>query len=384
MKTELGRRLMLASTVLLARSFTLTQRRPVLLVYAMSSSSSSRSQFVIDDDGRKWRSCAGCCVLNSKNEVLIGERFGKPGSWQTPQGGFDVGESAIDAAIRELYEEVGLEVGKHVIHDAEADSVVNWGCKYETEGTGSWLEKEGFAGQELNWVVFRCTDSELERNPSLVCNLSGLNGEPQEFTAVRWEKLSWMIANVWEKKVHLYRILCGQSTLFSMQWHDRCAHLDLSGKWTRDSQRCVGVIEALVARGQSLEAAKEKASEPYLQMWKKHYARCNEWVVTTYYDADWLKAKRELHYPIGEFEESYEQASTIFGTDGGGTVKRCCFYMAEIDADDRVAHVTCTDTQIGKEEALRYTKNGKMILRRTFIPSEGTEKSVSTEIFSKC
>ena len=95
-----------------------------------------------------------------------------------------MGESAIDAAIRELYEEVGLEVGKHVIHDAEADSVMIK-CKYETEGTGSWLEKEGFAGQELNWVVFRCTDSELEQNPSLVCNMSGLNGEPQEFTSIR-------------------------------------------------------------------------------------------------------------------------------------------------------------------------------------------------------
>lgn len=354
----------------------------------MSSSSSSTpksspSQYVIDDDGRKWRSCAGCCVLNSKNEVLIGERLGKPGSWQAPQGGFDVGESAIDAAIRELYEEVGLEVGKHVIHDAEADSVMIK-CKYETEGTGSWLEKEGFAGQELNWVVFRCTDSELEQNPSLVCNMSGLNGEPQEFTSIRWEGLAWIVANVWEKKIKPYRFLYDQSALFIMQWHDRCEMLDLSGKWVRDSQRCVGVVEALVARGQSLEAAKEKASEPYLQSWKRHYVQYLEWVVTTYYDAEWLKARRELHYPIGEFEESYEQASTIFGTDGGGTVKRCCFYMAEIDAEERVAHVTCTDTNIGKEEAVRYTKNGEMILRRTFVPSGGTEKSVSTEVFIKC
>jgi putative (di)nucleoside polyphosphate hydrolase len=356
----------------------------------MSSSSSSTpksspSQFVIDDDGRKWRRCAGCCVLNSKNQVLIGERLGKTGSWQTPQGGFDVGESAVDAAIRELYEEVGLEVGKHVIHDAEADSVINWGCKYETEGTGSWLEKEGFAGQELNWVVFRCTDSELEFNPSLVCNLSGLNGEPQEFTAVRWEGLDWIVKNVWEKKLPPYRMLCGQWLLFDMQWEDRCKKLDLSGKWARDSQRCVGVVEALVARGQSLEAANEKASEPYFQSWAIHPDwKCLEWVATTYYDAEWLKPQRELHYKIGEFEESYEQASTIFGTDGGGTVKRFCFYMAEIDADERVAHVTCTDTKIGKEEARRYIKNGEMILRRTFVPSGGTEKSVSTEVFIKC
>ena len=36
------------------------------------------SQYVTDDDGLKWRLCAGAAVLNSKNQLLIGERIGKP------------------------------------------------------------------------------------------------------------------------------------------------------------------------------------------------------------------------------------------------------------------------------------------------------------------
>jgi putative (di)nucleoside polyphosphate hydrolase len=84
---------------------------------------------------------------------LIGERVGKPGSWQTPQGGVDGGETVREAAKRELYEEVGLQYGKHVLLESIDDKVqCAIKCQYKTEGTGSWLEKAGFVGQELNWV----------------------------------------------------------------------------------------------------------------------------------------------------------------------------------------------------------------------------------------
>ena len=60
-------------------------------------------------------------ILNSKNDILIGERIGKPGSWQAPQGGIDGSESVVDAAIREMYEEVGLEHGRHVLLETTTD-----------------------------------------------------------------------------------------------------------------------------------------------------------------------------------------------------------------------------------------------------------------------
>ena len=63
-----------------------------------------------------------------------------PGSWQTPQGGINGGnelETVVDAAIRGIYEEVGLEVGNQVLledMDREGTSIK---CKLNTEGTES-------------------------------------------------------------------------------------------------------------------------------------------------------------------------------------------------------------------------------------------------------
>lgn len=353
-----------------------------------SVSRSKPSQFVTDEGGLWWRLCAGAAVLNSKNEILIGERVGKPGSWQTPQGGVDGGdrpESVTDAAIRELYEEVGIVHGKHVLLDKFYGDTTSIKARYETDGTRSWLEKEGFAGQELNWVIFRCADSDLERDPSLVCNLSGLNGEKPEFTSVRWERMDWIVQNVWEKKVPPYRVLKESCIPLMKRWEEKCSEIGLEGRWARDSTRSVSVVEGLMARGLSEAEAKDKLEEPYIQCWTRHAQDRREWIVKTLGD-DGYTARRELHYPLGEFEEKYEGASTLFGGTGGGVVKRCCFYLAENDADDQIAHVTTSETLRGREESKRYIKNGELILKRSFVDHflKGTDRVVSTELFIRC
>jgi putative (di)nucleoside polyphosphate hydrolase len=351
-----------------------------------SSAAKSPTQFVIDDAGLKWRLCAGAAVFNSRNEILIGERLGKPGSWQTPQGGVDGGdkpETIIDAAIRELYEEVGIVNGKHVLLETTMNGAK---ARYATEGTGSWLENEGFAGQELNWIIFRCADTDLERNPKLLCNLSGLNGEKPEFTDVRWEKIEWVVQNVWEKKVLPYKILKESCIPIMKRWEESCGEIDFGGRWSRDSTRSVDVVAGLVARGFSEADAKDKAEEPYIQFWTRHSKDRREWVVTTY-DADGYTPRRALRYPIGEFEEEYKGSSTIFGGADGGVIKRCCFYLAENEADDqKIAHVTVSETPRGREESKRYLKNGDLILKRTFVKhhlkvADGVE---STEVFVRC
>jgi len=48
-------------------------------------------------------------VFNSRGEVLVGQRVNFKGSWQFPQGGIDDPEDIIQAANRELNEEVGIE-----------------------------------------------------------------------------------------------------------------------------------------------------------------------------------------------------------------------------------------------------------------------------------
>ena len=345
------------------------------------------SQFVTDDDGLKWRLCAGAAVLNSKNQLLIGERMGKSGSWQTPQGGVDGGpkqETVIEAASRELYEEVGLKNNDHVIlEQIDCELPVPLKCKYKTTGTGSWLEKEGFVGQELNWVIFRCANSNLERDPSQMTNLSGLNGEDPEFSAVRWENIDWVVDNVWEKKARPYRVLQEALQPLIKRWDERCAEPLFTGRWARDASRSVGVVEGLIARGLSEEKATKKAEEPYIQDWQQHRDK-REWSVLTY-DIDGETPRRELLYPLGDFEEVFEGESTLFGGTDGGVVKRSCFYLAEMDADESntIAHVTVSETPRGKEESLRYMKNGELILRRTFWHSWRSDKVVSTEVFVK-
>ncbi len=47
-------------------------------------------------------------VYNRKGQLFLGERLGKPGHWQFPQGGVEAGESLKRNVLRELYEELGI------------------------------------------------------------------------------------------------------------------------------------------------------------------------------------------------------------------------------------------------------------------------------------
>ena len=65
---------------------------------------------MIDSEG--YRANVGILITNDKNQVLLAKRY-KQDSWQLPQGGIDQGESDVEALLRELNEEIGLE-SKHV------------------------------------------------------------------------------------------------------------------------------------------------------------------------------------------------------------------------------------------------------------------------------
>ncbi|SJZ79748.1 putative (di)nucleoside polyphosphate hydrolase [Enhydrobacter aerosaccus] len=56
---------------------------------------------------KHYRPNVGLMLISSDRRIFVGERAGMPGAWQMPQGGVDDGETAIEAACRELAEEVG-------------------------------------------------------------------------------------------------------------------------------------------------------------------------------------------------------------------------------------------------------------------------------------
>ena len=56
---------------------------------------------------KRYRKNVGLIVLNKNNQLLICKRKDKS-AWQFPQGGIDKNEYIFHAALRELYEEVGI------------------------------------------------------------------------------------------------------------------------------------------------------------------------------------------------------------------------------------------------------------------------------------
>ncbi|WP_296391659.1 RNA pyrophosphohydrolase [Reyranella sp.] len=54
-----------------------------------------------------YRPNVGLMLIAPDRRVFVGCRVNQPDAWQMPQGGIDRGESTIEAACRELYEEIG-------------------------------------------------------------------------------------------------------------------------------------------------------------------------------------------------------------------------------------------------------------------------------------
>lgn len=64
-------------------------------------------------------------IYTAAHEVLLLERAGQPGFWQSVTGSLDAPDEALrDAAIREVEEETGLQVGQGRL---PADALQDWG-----------------------------------------------------------------------------------------------------------------------------------------------------------------------------------------------------------------------------------------------------------------
>jgi putative (di)nucleoside polyphosphate hydrolase len=125
-------------------------------------------------DERAYRPCAAAVLFASDGRVLVGERIDIAGAWQLPQGGIDDGESAAEAALRELAEEIGTGEAKIM-----GESPVWHRYDLPPDMRAGWA-KGRLRGQEVRLVALRFTGRDADIDVATV---------HPEFRAWKWVAL---------------------------------------------------------------------------------------------------------------------------------------------------------------------------------------------------
>lgn len=119
-----------------------------------------------------YRPCAGMMLLNAEGKIFVGKRIDQTvEAWQMPQGGIDKKETPRDAALRELFEEIGT---KNVEILREHDDWLSYDLPDELIGL-KWNGR--YRGQTQKWFAMRFLGSDSEIN---------LKTSHQEFSEWRW------------------------------------------------------------------------------------------------------------------------------------------------------------------------------------------------------
>ena len=132
-----------------------------------------------------YRPCVGLAVFNREGLVFLGRRrVGAEASnshqaWQMPQGGIDPGETPLQAALRELYEETNIR-SVSLLGEAE-----DWFCYDLPVPLAGQAWKGRYRGQTQKWFAFRFEGGESEID---VSKPGGGRHKP-EFSGWRWERL---------------------------------------------------------------------------------------------------------------------------------------------------------------------------------------------------
>lgn len=133
---------------------------------------------------KRYRLNIGICLCNEYNEVFVARRSDDGTSWQMPQGGMRLGETPVEACLRELTEETGLQP-EHVELVQESRRWLRYqhdfSCHDDLTG-----EYTAFNGQSQRWCLFRLRPG-AEAHIDLEYEWKRTGGaEPPEFTDWQW------------------------------------------------------------------------------------------------------------------------------------------------------------------------------------------------------
>jgi len=118
-----------------------------------------------------YRPNVGLMLIGPERRVFVGRRLNQPDAWQMPQGGVDKGETPVEAAFRELGEEVGTT--KALLLRESRDWVT-----YDVPVTMHPAHWKGrWHGQAQKWFALGFTGQD---------NDIDLGTHHQEFDAWRW------------------------------------------------------------------------------------------------------------------------------------------------------------------------------------------------------
>jgi putative (di)nucleoside polyphosphate hydrolase len=139
-----------------------------------------------------YRRNVGAALFNRDGLVFLGRRRRRRGGmelvagfeWQMPQGGVDEGETPLEAARRELFEETNVSSASLL---AEAPDWLSYDLPPEAL-SGRW--KGRYRGQTQKWFAFRFegADSEID------IDRPGGGAFKPEFDAWRWAPLETLPA----------------------------------------------------------------------------------------------------------------------------------------------------------------------------------------------